>query len=292
MIATSMSLAGNAKTTANYLRRSDDPRSIGHINSVSTDLRVSLFRIAVELRPRITRSAALASILGSVVNALYRGEFGVDVSAIARFSPWQDHSEYIDPLRECRICDHQLLREKLADFVVTLGYARQATIECFLAGRLRPGEIEQSSFSALAEAWQDTCLSASHLLQAIDSTTRYLISAHAENTTTTPIEVLEEVHNGGSPLVMSDGRVTMPAWAEQRRAARVSVDIEIMLLTQEGRQAANATDISEFGVGVVGASGLQIGKPVTVRFGASLEVGGHVIWSNGDRVGIEFASEA
>lgn len=146
----------------------------------------------------------------------------------------------------------------------------------------------QESREFLADRWKEVC---DGFLGALEATAA--ISADLGIVlpdTFTLLGLLKDCASGEWPCLDEHMAVSIPGWAERRRNDRITCAIAIEIEANGTPMEATITDMSQFGIGLDGCPGLQLGDSVVIATSEDHSLDGHVVWSVGESAGIHIAA--
>lgn len=140
----------------------------------------------------------------------------------------------------------------------------------------------------LADRWNEVCVG---FLGALETTATISDDLGITIPDTTVLRgLLESCQAGEWPCLDEDMAVSIPGWAERRRNGRKTCAIEITIEVEGQSMEATITDVSQFGIGIDGCTGLQTGDSVVIATSPDHSLDGHVVWSGDESAGIRFSS--
>lgn len=253
-------------------------------------VRPRMLALLLAVQPEVVRLAMLSAISASLANALL-GDAGraraVRPRALLRYYP-SVSSKFILAASRLRRSGVQATTSRwLDEFHVAIDAATQATV-ALASNRfeLRPScDLDERTLAGL---WRRACLAAKGLLEAVDFDLGEFRIARAEASAAPLLQALSTAADGGTPMLGANGEVVIPAWADTRRAPRVSVECSATLRRAGELVAIVLTDISTVGAGIRTSAVLAVGERVTILVDQSIEMSGRVVWVRGGMAGMEF----
>lgn len=255
--------------------------------------RPRVLALLLAAQPEIVRLASVATVSGSIANALARaGSNGklrlpkLRVRSLLRFFPTPSSNYMLAASRLRRIAPDSRTIDSLTSFDAALGQATQATVS--LAANSFVFDTARVTADMLAARWREACSAAMTLLSAIDTDLAEFRLESRSSAVQPLLQGLGEVADGGWPMLDPEGQPVMPQWADTRRQPRVAVACPALLHHDRGYADVLVTDVSTLGVGLRCGVPLIVGSRVMLFVDAAIVMIGRVAWSRGDTAGVEF----
>ena len=99
---------------------------------------------------------------------------------------------------------------------------------------------------------------------------------------------LAEAANGGWPCLDASGQITLPGWAERRRAPRVAVSEDVVITVAGRDHPGHLLDLSDGGAKLQSAAPLAVGAELTISRSGRPRQMAVVQWVAGDCLGVSF----
>ena len=164
--------------------------------------------------------------------------------------------------------------QRLSQMVLGLDPALPAS------GRLN--EIEK-----LEDAWRYVCIASREASEVIRSCLSE--AGYDEPPAANPRggELLRAAGRGERPCVDVDGNVTVPGWAENRKAKRIAVHSQVTVYYRGSKQTVVLDNVSKMGVGLKGLEGAIPGRMISMVLESGETISGMIVWSRSSSVGIK-----
>jgi PilZ domain len=241
--------------------------------------------LLISMQPEIERVCILAALSTNVANAIADGAANARARALITFFPRETARLLLATSRFQRFYSPCPLCDSIATFYIALASAKRATLE-FAARNFGISADNLCEPSEHAEAWRIACSSGLRLISALQQAlTNYDISGSAVESAPL-LSLLESAIRGEHSLLDSSGEITMPSWAERRKAHRVSVLCSARLVHNGREQHVILRDISTTGLGLDAVHDVTPGDKVAIQIGQSLSTEGTIVWANDHRAGI------
>ena len=98
---------------------------------------------------------------------------------------------------------------------------------------------------------------------------------------------MRAAERGERPCVDPDGNVTVPGWAENRKAKRVAVNLPAIAYYRGLKQTVVIDNASKSGLGLAGLDGAIPGRMLSLAVEGGETLSGMIIWSRGKNTGIK-----
>ncbi len=247
----------------------------------------SLLSLLIFVQSEIERVALLSAMSANIANALQAESANLNCRAIIRYFPNDTAAYTLSCMRLKKWYGDLSICNLLEDFNASQAAARQASIESIQKGFSVGRDSESESIRQLASAWQTACGMAHRVVLSIDHELSKNDIKGAAGEVSHLLQLLRQTAYGEIPLIAESGEPIMPSWGEQREYARILVRCPAILETGSVKKDVILRDMSIKGLGLQAVHALQIGAPVTVHVKTSMSFRGNVIWSQGDRAGVE-----
>lgn len=253
--------------------------------------RPRVLALLLAAQPEIVRLASVATVSGSIANALAaqpgtRRLPKLRVRSLLRFFPTPSSNYMLAASRLRRMAPDSRTIDSLTSFDAALGQATQATVS--LAANSFVLDPARVTADLLAARWREACSAAMTLLRAIDTDLAEFRLESRSSAVQPLLQGLVEVADGGWPMLDPEGQPVMPQWADTRRQPRVAVACPALLHHDRGYADVLVTDVSTLGVGLRCGVPLIVGSRVMLFVDAAIVMIGRVAWSRGDSAGVEF----
>lgn len=253
--------------------------------------RPRVLALLLAAQPEIVRLASVATVSGSIANAL-AAQPGrprlpkLRVRSLLRFFPTPSSNYMLAASRLRRMAPDSRTIDSLTSFDAALGQATQATVS--LAANSFVFDPARVTANMLAARWREACRAAMTLLRAIDADLAEFRLETRSSAVQPLLQGLGEVADGGWPMLDPEGEPVMPQWADTRRQPRVAVACPALLHHDRGYVDVLVTDVSTLGVGLRCSVPLIVGSRVMLYVDAAVVMIGRVAWSRGESAGVEF----
>ena len=157
---------------------------------------------------------------------------------------------------------HEPITRSLRDVDLRLGMARRMTEAWICASaRCHAPLIDPAT---VADSWRQTCGAILIAHQALENALEGACSNAEIEKDTRTINQLTEAMDGGLPCCDSQGRISIPGWAERRTAERIQCDVPASIGVCDRVIDGKIVNISRTGVGLVCAGGIETGNNIDV----------------------------
>ena len=244
-------------------------------------------RLVNAVRTELLHASILTAVAAGLANALERAPGSIlDVAAIATYAP--SHTGFfrrsLDTLLERTLSmeDGVILQSYLARLDLAVRMSRTIAARRHLDGGATDPEI-------LADAWRRVAADAASAIEAfVDLGVPHIQPAQRAEAGRV-LGLLRLAKAGHSPCLGADGRITIPGWAERRRAGRRIVNLAATLVAAGRTVPVTVRDISASGLGLEGDCKLEEGTEVSVRLAGNRQLAGRIAWCSDRRIGLELA---
>jgi hypothetical protein len=246
-------------------------------------------RLLSAVRTELLHVSVLTAVMAGLASHIERGQAGAAaVFGLGTYAP--AHSEFFRRSLET-LFGEALATEQAAELQCYLARIDLAIrlARAFTAAPATGGSEAGADIEILADAWRRTAAEASRAIETVSAAMGRPLAAGTDEEASRVLGLLRMSEAGHSPCLGPDGRVTIPGWAERRRALRrtVALPASVVVAGEALFVGAVVRDISATGLGVDCACDAAEGTPVTVRIDGGRQFHGRVAWSNGQRLGIE-----
>lgn len=255
--------------------------------------RPRVLALLLAAQPEIVRLASIATVAGSIANALAAGtEPGgprfqkLRTRSLLRFFPNPSSNYMLAASRLRRMAPQSRTTDRLDSFDATLSQATQAVVGLAAGGFAVTPPLD--TVKVLAVRWREACSAAIDLLRALNNDLAEFRLESRSSAVQPLLQGLGEVADGRWPMLDPEGKPGMPQWADTRRQPRVSVACPALLHHDRGYADVLVTDVSPLGVGLRCGVPLTVSSRVMLFFDAAIVMIGRVAWSRGESAGIEF----
>ena len=173
------------------------------------------------------------------------------------------------------------------DYYARLEFAQRLSqtvlaLEASVPAASRLNEVEK-----LEDAWRYVCRASLTASSVIRSCLAELGAEAPPVANRAAAALLSAAERGDRPCVDPAGNVTVPGWAENRRAKRVSVSRQATIYYRGAKQAVVVDNVSATGLGLKGLEGGIPGRMISIVLDSGESLSGMIMWSRGTAAGIK-----
>ena len=142
-------------------------------------------------------------------------------------------------------------------------------------------------YSYLAAAWLRTCRALIDAIEHLSTYLRHVIGMQTQMPKLRNVELLRSVLGGHFPYVNADGTLSLPIWAERRKALRLDAQANVRVRRNGKQFGARIRNISAFGLSLSQLDGCSVGEILVVDLTSPRTLIGEIIWVNGSTLGMK-----
>lgn len=229
-------------------------------------------------------SAVCASLSGVMLN---RSSAALPLTHLVTYAPPLDESYRDLKKRLIGTGAPAALLVALETHHARLDFAQRLTRALVAAGGATTADCERDELEKLHDAWCRVCTAALRASEVV----RDALQAAERPADGEPFAgravVLEQAAAGANPCVNDAGRVTVPGWAEKRKAARFNCNAGAVIECDGEQLDVVITDASVSGLGVRGLPQPLLDRSaVTIILGDDERLKGQIVWCRKGAAGI------
>lgn len=175
---------------------------------------------------------------------------------------------------------------RLQSYLARLDLATRLTRNFEIRAAAESG-FEFPDAEAMADAWRRTSGDAVTVIGLLTDSMGGDANPRMSEDAARVLGLLRSATAGNSPGLGPDGHISIPGWAERRRDRRRSVNMPARIVLGKRVLGIKILDASPTGLGVECTDELPVESQIAILFAGNRRLQGRVVWSNGNRTGIE-----